>query len=145
MESGIINAVGVWFYSVSTDRYLYLMRNDHKHPYSWGLAGGKCEPGETLMTTIFRECEEELGRMPQYTKLVPIEKYTSADNRFAYHTFFCVVEAEFVPTLNEEHVGYTWIHRDTYPKPMHPGLWTTVNIHDVRQKIETVRESYVTV
>jgi ADP-ribose pyrophosphatase YjhB (NUDIX family) len=58
MESSIVKAVGVWFYTASTRRYLYLMRNDPKHPGSWGLPGGRVEAGETLITAITRECEE---------------------------------------------------------------------------------------
>jgi 8-oxo-dGTP pyrophosphatase MutT (NUDIX family) len=56
VEPSNLNAVGVWFYSSSTHRYLYLMRNDPKHPYHWGLPGGKVENGETLLDTITREC-----------------------------------------------------------------------------------------
>lgn len=140
MESGAVNAVGIWFYSTNTDRYLYLLRNDPKHPNTWGLPGGKCEAGETLLTTVYRECTEELGCMPEYKKLVPIEKFTSADGGFCYHTFFCLIEQEFIPTLNEEHVGYSWTQSKIWPRPMHPGLWTTINLHDVIQKIETVRQ-----
>ena len=140
MESSAINAVGIWFYSIATDRYLYLLRNDPKHPDTWGLPGGKVEKDETLMTTIYRECSEELGTMPEYVKLVPIEKFTSLDGKFSYHTFFCLVEREFLPILNEEHIGYSWISKGTWPRPLHPGLWSTVNIHDVVQKIETVRQ-----
>ena len=140
MEPGIINAVGIWFYSIATDKHLYLLRNDSKHPDTWGLAGGKCEKGETLMTTIYRECTEELGSMPDYVKLVPIEKFTSADNKFCYHTFFCAVKDEFIPKLNHEHLGYSWIQSRIWPKPMHPGLWSTVNLHDVIQKIETLKD-----
>ena len=47
-------AVGVWFYAQDTQRYLYLMRNDSKYPNTWGLPGGKCEAGETLLETIER-------------------------------------------------------------------------------------------
>jgi 8-oxo-dGTP pyrophosphatase MutT (NUDIX family) len=140
MESGSVNAVGIFFYSVSTNRYLYLLRDDPKHPDTWGLPGGKCETGESLLTTIYRECQEELGKMPQYIRLVPIEQFTSADNGFHYHTFFCLVEKEFIPVLNEEHTGYSWINRGKLPRPLHPGLWNTVNMHDVVQKIETVRQ-----
>jgi len=57
MESGTINAVGVWFYAVNTQRYLYLLRNDIKNPGSWGLPGGKVESNETLMDGIVRECQ----------------------------------------------------------------------------------------
>ena len=140
MESGIIKAVGIWFYSINTNRYLYLMRNDKKHPCTWGLPGGKCEAGETLLNTIYRECSEELGTMPDFIKLVPLEQFTSVDGKFCYHTFFCLVADEFIPKLNEEHFGYSWIDNKVWPKPLHPGLWSTVNIHDLIQKMETLKD-----
>jgi 8-oxo-dGTP pyrophosphatase MutT (NUDIX family) len=137
-----VSAVGIWFFSQQTNRYLYLMRNDPKHPNSWGLPGGKMEPGESMMAAMIRECEEELGAWPEYVKLMPLEKFTSPDGVFAYHTFFCVVAKEFVPTLNEEHAGYAWIDSGTNPKPMHPGLWSTINFDAVRQKIATIQQLY---
>jgi 8-oxo-dGTP pyrophosphatase MutT (NUDIX family) len=140
MDSSIVTAVGVWFYSVSTHRYLYLMRNDPKHPNTWGLPGGRVESGETLIAAMTRECEEELGAMPEYLRLVPIEKFTTSDAGFAYHTFFCSVVDEFCPKLNDEHVGWAWLDSGTWPKPMHPGLWSTVNFEAVRDKIVTVEQ-----
>ena len=59
MESRHINAVGIWLYSKSTKRYLYLLRNDPKHPGAWGLPGGKANRKESLSDTIKRECTEE--------------------------------------------------------------------------------------
>lgn len=140
MDTGIVTAVGVWFYSIDTQRYLYLMRNDPKHPNCWGLPGGKIESTETLIDGIRRECVEELGSMPNYLKLVPLEKFTTADAGFEYHTFFCSVSQEFVPTLNEEHNGWAWINSGVWPKPMHPGLWSTVNFDAVRDKIQTMEQ-----
>jgi 8-oxo-dGTP pyrophosphatase MutT (NUDIX family) len=139
-----ISAVGVWFYSQTTQRYLYLLRNDSKHPDSWGLAGGKQEIGETLLQTLERECEEELGSMPNYVKLMPLEKFTSADNGFNYHTFFCIVADEFKPILNDEHLGYAWIDSGTWPKPLHGGLWSTINFEAVREKIAVIQQQLQT-
>ena len=133
-----MKAVGVWFRSVATSRYLYLLRNDAKNPSTWGLPGGKVEHGETLLGAMERECIEELGHMPEYHRLVPLEKFTSADGVFEYHTWICVVSQEFVPTLNHEHLGWAWIDQGTWPRPMHPGLWTTVNLEAVQHKIHTV-------
>ena len=144
MEHSIVNAVGIWFYSVSTNRYLYLLRNDTKHPGTWGLPGGKMESGESLLEAMQRECEEELGSMPEYLRLMPLEKFTSADQGFVYHTFFCSVSCEFTPILNDEHIGWAWIDSGHWPKPMHPGLWSTVNFDTVREKIATIEQSVQT-
>lgn len=137
----MIDAVGVWFYSVKTDRYLYLLRNDHKHPFTWGLPGGKVENQETLFEALTRECQEELGQWPEPIKLVPVEKFTSNDNNFSYHTFFCMLEDEFMPNMNDEHCGYAWIESGAWPKPLHPGLRSTVQFEEVMQKINIVQKN----
>lgn len=142
MESCALKAVGVWFRSQSTGRYLYLLRSDPKHPGAWGLPGGKVETGETLLGGMERECVEELGSMPDYLRLIPLEKFTSTDNAFEYHTWVCIVDHEFVPVLNHEHLGYAWLDGGHWPKPMHPGLWSTVNLEAVQQKIEAVERSF---
>lgn len=144
MESGVVTAVGIWFYSVDTQRYLYLLRNDPRHPGTWGLPGGKVDAGETLIDAIERECREEIGAMPDYIRLVPIEKFTSADGGFVYHTFFCTVASEFHPVLNDEHVGWAWITSGQWPRPMHPGLWSTVNFEVVQNKITVMEQSVYT-
>ena len=138
--STLIDAVGVWFYSISTDRYLYLLRNDVKNPGCWGLPGGKVDAGENLQEALTRECTEEIGIWPEAVKLVPIEKFTSIDNKFSYHTFFCLVENEFVPILNNEHYGYSWIKSGVWPKPLHPGLWTTINFKEILDKIDGIKQ-----
>jgi 8-oxo-dGTP pyrophosphatase MutT (NUDIX family) len=138
MDSCVVKAVGVWFYCVRTRCYLYLLRNDSKYPDTWGLAGGKVEPDETLITAVERECSEELGSMPDYQQLIPIEMFTSADGGFEYHTFWCRVDHEFIPELNHEHVGYAWVQSGRLPRPLHPGLWNTVNLDAIQKKIASL-------
>ena len=100
------------------------------------------EHNESLLTAIKRECTEEMAIMPVYTKLIPIEKFTSPNNNFCYHTFFCLLDAEFIPVLNHEHIGYAWINKGAIPKPLHPGLWSTLKINEIYDRIRTVEELY---
>ena len=129
-------SAGVFFYSAQTERFLYLLRTDYKNPGNWGIPGGKIDDGETLLEGLERECIEEIGYFPSLAKLIPIQKFVNRD--FTYHTFFCEVETEFIPTLNEEHCGYAWVGDNQYPKPLHPGLFSTVNIDIVQSKLQTL-------
>ena len=128
-------AAGVFFYSKSTQRYLYLLRSDQRSP-TWSIPGGGIEQDETLLEGIERECNEEMGFNTVDIKLIPIQKFVN--NAFVYHTFFCEVEEEFIPTLNDEHVGYAWVKEGQYPKPLHPGLFSTVNIDIVIEKLNSL-------
>lgn len=127
-------SAGLFFYCKTTGRFLYLLRSDAN--YAWGVPGGKIEKNETLLEGLERECLEEIGYFPKDAKLIPIQKFVN--NNFTYHTFFCAIEEEFIPYLNCEHVGYAWIGDDQHPKPMHPGLFSTVNIDIVKQKLITL-------
>lgn len=138
VEPSVVNAVGVWFYANNTNRYLYLQRNDPKYPGSWGLPGGKVDPGESLLDALQRECMEEIGSMPVYDRLLPLEKFTSGDKTFVYHTFWCSTPGEFIPQLNNEHVGYAWVQSGSWPKPMHPGLYNTLMLDAVQEKLRII-------
>jgi 8-oxo-dGTP pyrophosphatase MutT (NUDIX family) len=127
-------SAGIFFYSSSTHRFLYLLRNDEKNPGNWGIPGGKVEKDETLFEGVERECIEELGYFPPDPKLIPIQKFVN--NNFTYHTFYCEVSEEFIPKLNEEHCGYAWVEPQHYPKPLHPGLFNTINFDIVQDKLK---------
>ncbi len=132
-------AAGVFFYSKKTGRYLYLLRSDHRSP-TWSMPGGGIEQDETLLAGITRECNEEIGIFDSSWKLIPIQKFTNGN--FVYHTFFCQVEDEFIPELNHEHIGYAWVGSGLYPKPLHPGLFSTVNIDIVIEKLNSLMASH---
>jgi 8-oxo-dGTP pyrophosphatase MutT (NUDIX family) len=128
---------GALIYSRSTHRYLFLLRNQKRHAGSWGLVGGGVEPGESPTAALQREIQEEIGFV-SYEKIIPLEKFTSDNGTFEYHTYVIPVEAEFVPVLNDEHRGYAWTSIDDHPKPLHPGVWRTFNFRVVLEKIKTV-------
>jgi 8-oxo-dGTP pyrophosphatase MutT (NUDIX family) len=138
LDSSLIEGVGTFIYSISTRRYLFLLRNTKKYAGTWGLAGGGIEAGEQILDSLYRELDEELGYDFSLTKVIPIEKFTSDNGRFTYHTFLIPVDEEFVPVLNGEHRGYCWVGLDDYPKPLHPGVWRTVNFSSVVEKIRTL-------
>lgn len=140
MNNGSIISAGVFFYSKSTNRFLYLLRNDSRNP-NWALPGGKLEDNETLLEGIQRECMEEICFWPSCPKLIPIQKFVN--NTFTYHTFFCEIDKEFVPYLNNEHVGYAWVENTHYPKPLHPGLFNTFNIETVMDKLNMLTKKTV--
>lgn len=126
-------SAGVFFYSKSTERFLFLLRASDGRPCSWGIPGGKIKNNETLFDGIKRECMEEMQFWPMEPKLVPIQKFVN--HSFTYHTFFCKIENEFIPTLNNEHIGYAWVGEGQCPKPLHPGLFSTMNFDVVQSKL----------
>ena len=138
MDPSHIEGVGTFIYSISTHRYLFLLRNSTKYAGTWGLAGGKIDANEQILGSLTRELKEELGYEFQDVKVIPIEKFTSDNGHFAYHTFLIPVEEEFVPILNYEHRGYSWVSLEDHPKPLHPGVWRTINFTAVIEKIKTL-------
>ena len=130
---------GALIYSQQTGRYLFLLRDGGSWSNTWGLPGGKIDSGESVMVGLAREIKEELGGVIIDPKFVPIEQFTSSNERFVYHTFFVAVSDEFVPILNNEHVGYSWLPLEYAPRPLHPGVARTFGFNSVLEKIRTVQ------
>ena len=131
-------AAGVFFYSKSTQRYLYLLRTDSRSP-TWSIPGGGIEQDETLFEGISRECDEEMSFDITELKLIPIQKFVN--NNFVYHTFYAIVPSECIPVLNHEHCGYAWVDAKSYPKPLHRGVFATLNFDIIQEKIEIIRRA----
>jgi len=138
MDSSPLESVGAFIYCTTTKRYLFVLRNSHKFEGSWGLPGGKVERNESTTESLLREIEEELGGTIRDAKLIPVEKFTSENGNFVYHTFMAPVDSEFAPELNHEHRGYCWVRLEDHPRPLHPGVYRTINFDAVAQKIKTL-------
>lgn len=132
-----IKAAGALFLSKSTKRYLFLLRDDDTHTNTWGLVGGRVEGNESIIDCLKREIVEEIGEK-SIDKIIPLDLYTSQDEKFEYHTFACIVTDEFVPRLNHEHKGYCWTTIDGIPKPIHPALYNSINVDEMKSKLQSL-------
>lgn len=133
-----IKASGALFLSAETKRFLFLLRADDTYTNTWATVGGRVEKHESVIECLAREIQEEIGFNPIVRKTIPIDLYISNDNRFEFHTFICLVDKEFIPSLNEEHKGYAWAGIDSYPKPLHPALYNALQSDALYQKIDSV-------
>lgn len=137
MATGHINSsCGAIIYCTATKRYLFLLRQNGKFPGTWGLVGGKIERGESIIDGLKREIREEMGGEIKGAEIVPIEQYVSDNKKFVYHTFLIKVEEEFIPDLNQEHNGFCWVPLEHFPKPLHPGVFRTIQLEKSRAKIK---------
>lgn len=133
-----IRAAGALFLSTQTKRFLFLMRADDTYVDTWATVGGRTETGETIIESLSREIQEEIGFLPIVRKTIPIDLFVSNDENFEFHTFICLVDREFIPKLNSEHKGYAWSGIDNYPKPLHPALYNALKSQELKNKINGV-------
>jgi 8-oxo-dGTP pyrophosphatase MutT (NUDIX family) len=133
-----VKASGVLFLSIKTKRFLFMMRSDDSYTNTWATVGGRSEQGESIVESLTREIQEEIGFLPIVRKTIPIDLYVSPDRMFEFHTFICLVDNEFIPILNDEHSGYAWSSINNYPKPLHPALFSSLKNQELLTKIENV-------
>jgi 8-oxo-dGTP pyrophosphatase MutT (NUDIX family) len=129
---------GALFYAKSTRRFLLLQKAHGKHQGTWGLVGGTNLQNENPWQGLQREVQEEIGFSPDVIKTIPLETFVSNDKVFNFHTYLCVIDQEFVPTLSDEHMAYSWSTVDWAPKPLHQGLRNSFNNKIIRTKLQTI-------
>lgn len=133
-----IDCSGALICAKDTHRFLLLQKREGKHSGRWGLVGGTNHVGETAWTGLVREIEEEIGFLPEIKKTLPLERFVSNDSMFNFHTYFCVVEKEFVPLLSHEHIAWGWFDLSNLPKPVHKGLDLSLRNKIIQTKIQTI-------
>ena len=128
---------GGLFFAKDTKRFLFLLRNQGRTAGTWGIVGGKKEPSDiTAYAALEREIKEEIGASPKIKKTIPLELFTSEDQRFFFNTYVLIVDKEFIPVLNDEHVGYAWCALNQWPKPLHQGVKRSLSNKTNKTKIE---------
>ncbi len=84
---------GGLFFAKDTKRFLFLLRNHGKTAGTWGIVGGKKEDSDqTAYAALEREISEEIGFLPKIKKTVPLELFTSEDQRFFFNTYILMVD-----------------------------------------------------
>ncbi|MRG85479.1 NUDIX hydrolase [Salinibacillus xinjiangensis] len=72
----------------------------------WGLPGGAVEKGETVLDTVKRECQEELGVKIDVKYLSGM--YYHSDFHAQVCLFRCTIPNDESITLSSEHSEYRW-------------------------------------
>lgn len=136
-------AAGTIFFSLDTRRILMNYRsNTVSCPCTWGFWGGKIEKGEKILSGLSREIKEEMGFVPKYEKVYPIDIFRTKDNAFYYYSFIVVVKKEFAPKINHESGGWGWFDLDCLPKPLHPGAHAVFKLIDINQNIDNIVKDF---
>ena len=135
MKDNIICS-GALFYSTSTKRFLFLQRTDEKTKGTWGLVGGQAKYTESAFEGLKREMAEEVGDTPMFKKVIPLELFTSNDQKFFFHTYLIAIDGEFIPKLNSEHSGYCWCAFECWPKNLQGGLRNYFIIKSIKGKLQ---------
>lgn len=137
--NGNKSAAGTIIICSSTRRVLLNLRAPYKsHKLTWSLWGGMMENNEGPMECLHRELIEEMGFVPEFGKFCPFDIFQSEDKKFLYHTYICVVDEEFIPTLNKESCGYCWTDLGIWPKPMHYGAKKSLCSKKAMNKLEFI-------
>lgn len=135
----MIRAGGVVFICLKTKRVCLFLRSQAvNNPLTWAFVGGKIERGESVLKGVSRELREEIGFVPVYKKVIPIDVFKSLDNNFTFYSFAVLVEEEFIPKINHESAGWGWFNLDSLPKPLHPGAKLTLMNKDFKKNFETI-------
>lgn len=137
----MVTAAGVVFLALDTGRCLLQLRNsDKRQRHTWGFFGGTIEKNETPFEALQRELVEEIGFIPELTKLNPIDIYESKDKNFYYYSYAAVVEKEFSPKLNSESAGFAWVDIGIWPQPLHQGAKVTLQKNNGTDKLLRILE-----
>lgn len=75
----------------------------------WDIAGGRINPGSSLMDNLAREVREETGLEFLGTpRLIAAQDLTTPSGRHVVRLTYVGEASEGVPVLSEEHVEYQW-------------------------------------
>lgn len=139
----MIKCIGCLIYDVSKKMFLFQQRSKTtSHPLKLGLWGGKMKTLESFPNALSRELKEELGIVPNYDKLYPLDTYLSDDNEFIYYSFLMIVSDFDSITVNpRETFDYIWMPFHYIERlNLHNGFRTT--FENKKEYIQHITEKY---
>lgn len=127
----MIKCIGCLIYDTAKDMVL-LQQRGKQSSYSMklGLWGGKMEQSEDFASALSRELREELGVLPTYEKLYPLDTFLSNDSEFIYYSFLMIVDDFEVVSINSrETFDFVWMPLNLISRlNLHPGLRRTLDV-----------------
>lgn len=110
------------------DMKILLIKRSREVPLAgyWGVAGGKVEPGEIEPESAVRECQEELGGLPQ--DLWMDEDPSRWDGpSVCFATFLgTTADRHWEPVLNFENDDWGWFSPRRLPTPWMPSTMKAI-------------------
>lgn len=119
-DDATTSGAGIIF-ATNTGQVLFLKRSlKSDQPGTWCFPFGVTEGEEEPEETAEREASEEVGDPDFTTPLMPVDRRTV--NGVDGSLFIKQVGQPFIPSLNDEHIGYSWAPIDNPPDPLHPAV-----------------------
>ena len=102
-----IKYLGAGIVFITPEKEILLLQKENS---KWTFPGGHREEGEfSPLDTAYRECQEELGVVPD-GDIVGKLKLTKEGEKQPIYSFFMFIESSFTPTLYWEHKDYKWVN-----------------------------------
>jgi 8-oxo-dGTP pyrophosphatase MutT (NUDIX family) len=136
-----MRAVGALIVSRKTKRALMQLRSvTSTYGMSWGLWGGKLIGNEGDLEGLKRELCEELGwpGVPDTLAISHIYTFVTRDKKFRHVSYLILCEDEFLPKLNKESAGFSWVDLYCWPNPVHRNTAKMFASQSFRSTLESI-------